>query len=185
MIPELLASLAGLGVAFLGAATLVVGAAGLYYVGLVKNRRELSAKQHELAVKELELKQLELDERLRQKTKSLALDAAAIAQETSLGRKEPLTGTEKASLAADKLREMEPSLANADRSMVTDLVKLGASQLRSSQSSPSHPAVLSPGTYLISPSQAPPPDVMRPTIAEDRPTLPPLKRTPLPRKESR
>lgn len=172
MLPELTSALAGVAVAFLGAATLVIAALGAYYAGLLKDRRQLAAKQHELAM-------MEIDERARAIRRQAAADAAAIAQETSYGRDEPLSGNAKAQLAADKLRELVPDLAQADRSTVADLVKIGASHLRT-QSQGSLPAV-SLGAYMVTPSQAPPADVVRPNAPEDRPTLPPLKRPLLPK----
>lgn len=167
MLPELLAALTGLGVAFLSACTVFVGWAGWYAVGLVKNRKELAGKQHQLAIKELELRQVEMEERTRVRLKAAALDAAAIAQETSFGRSEPLSGRAKASLAAVKLTELEPAAAALDGSKLNDLVKLGAAQLRASMPSMS----LAPPP-MTSPSSAPPPpdDVGE---SEGPPTLPP------------
>ncbi len=180
MSPELSAAFDGLVLAALTASTGCVTALGIAGVAHVWRMRKRADRAEELDHKRLELAQLEVDEKIRAKVRAAALDAASIAQETSYGRSEPLSGRDKAALAADKLREMEPSL---ERAAVTDLVKLGAAQLRS-QSSPSLPAVkLSPppsGTYLLTPSQAPPPDVVRQGALEDRPTLPPIKR-PMPR----
>jgi hypothetical protein len=159
MTPELSAAFDGLVLAAMTAATGCVTALGIVGVAHIWRLRKRADRADELDQKRQELAQLEIDEKLRAKTKALAVDAAAIAQETSYGRKEPLTGPEKASLAADKLRELEPSLAGADRSVVTDLVKLGASQLRS-QSGTSNQAILPPGSYLLTSSQAPPADVV-------------------------
>lgn len=186
--PELSSALTGLVMALITALTGCVVALG--YAGVQRIRRR-SEREEELDRRRSELAQLELDEKIRARTKALALDAASIAQETSLGQREPLTGPQKATYAADKLRELDPSLAQADRSTVSDLVKLGAAQLRSQ----SHGAlpVVPPGSYLISPSNAPPPDVTRPATSpavahgwpEERPTLPPVKRPILPKETKR
>lgn len=148
MSPELTAAFDGLALAALTAATGCVTALGIAGVAHIWRLRKRADRADELDQKRLELAQLEVDEKIRAKTKALAVDAAAIAQETSLGRREPLSGIEKASLAADKLRELEPALATADRSMVTDLVKIGAAQLRQSGST----------TFSLSQSMAPPPE---------------------------
>ena len=184
MSPELSAAFDGLLLAALTAATGCVTALGIAGVAHVWRMRKRADRAEELDHKRLELAQLEVDEKIRSKVRAAALDAASIAQETSYGRSEPLSGKDKAALAADKLREMEPSLSGAERSVVSDLVRLGAAQLRS-QSSPVKLSPPPPGTYLLTPSQAPPPDVVRPGAAEDRPTLPPIKRPVLPRKETR
>jgi hypothetical protein len=181
MSPELSAAFDGLVLAALTAATGCVTALGIAGVAHVWRARKRADRAEELDHKRLELAQLEVDEKIRAKVRAAALDAASIAQETSYGRSEPLSGKDKAALAADKLREMEPSL---ERAAVTDLVKLGAAQLRSQSTSPVKLSPPPSGTYLLTPSQAPPPDVVRPGALEDRPTLPPLKRPLAPRKET-
>lgn len=182
--PELESALWGLVMALITAATGCVVALGYVWVQRIRKRGE---RNDELDQKRAELAQLDLDEKIRARQKALAFDAVAIAQETSYGRKEPLSGPEKANLAADKLRELDPSLTQADRSTVSDLVKIGAAQLRTQSPAPAA-AVLPAGAYLVTPSQAPPPDVVRQGAPEDRPTLPPLKKPGLPapgKKETR
>jgi hypothetical protein len=188
MSPELASAFNGLMLAALTASTGCIVALGIAGVGHIRRLSKKADAAEALEQKRHELAQLEVDEKIRAKLRAAALDAASIAQETSYGRSEPLSGKDKAALAADKLREMEPSLSKVERSVVTDLVKLGAAQLRS-QSSPGLPVVkLSPppsGTYLLTPSQAPPPDVVRSGAPDNQPTLPPLKRPLRPRKETR
>jgi hypothetical protein len=171
MLPELTSALAGVAVAFLGAATLVIGAVGLYYAGLVKDRRVIAAKQNEIQIKELELKQLEADARIRAAQRQAAMDAAAIVEEQVRGDGGHLDGHQKAILAAVKLKELSPSMADVDGSRLTDLVRLGVSDLRSQRTAIANQTT----TYLVTPSQAPPPDVVRQGAPEDRPTLPPLR----------
>lgn len=154
---DLQAAWSSLSLALLGAGTLAATTLGAVGVSVFRSWQRLNEKRAELTERDLELKRLEVDEKIRAIQRASALDAASIAQETSYGGDAPLSGYAKASLAADKLRELEPSLASADRSTVTDLVKLGAARLRS-QSGSGMTAVLPQGTYLISASQAPAPE---------------------------
>lgn len=174
--PELGSAFWGLVMALITAATGCVVALGVAGVRIISKRAE---RREELDRRHAELAQLELDEKIRARQKAAALDAAAIAQETSYGRAEPLSGKAKAQLAADKLRELAPDLAQADRSTVADLVKLGAAQLRSQ--TPSAPASLPPGAFLVTRSQAPPPDIVRGVVWPDDepPTRPPPRPKPL------
>ncbi len=124
----------------------ILSMAGIYASNYFKGKGDVVKKDLELKSKELELKQLEVEEKIGAIRRRIALDAAAIAQETSLARKEPLSGSEKAQLAAAKVEELlsESAAPNVEGSKLTDLVKLGVAEMRS--------------TYLLSPSMAPPPE---------------------------
>ncbi len=152
---EVSAGWGGLQVAIAGVLLSVLTPLGIYAATYVRGRSELTKKDLELKQsevdlrkKELELKHLEMEERIRMKLKAAALDAAAIADETSRGREEPLSGQAKASIAAAKLVELEPAAERLEGSRLNDMVKLGVAQLRASGAT----------TFFISPSMAPPPD---------------------------
>lgn len=129
---------------------------------LVKEDLKLKQQQIELQQKELELKRLEVEEKIRAKLKAAATDAAAIAQETSLGRKDPLSGQAKAEIAAAKLVELEPAAADLDGSKLTDMVKLGVATLRQSGAS----------FHMITPSMAPPAEHIPPNRLPAPATVP-------------
>lgn len=115
---------------------------------LVKKDLELKAKDLDLKSKEQELKQLEVEEKIAGIRKRIAMDAVAVVEEQSRGG--TLSGPVKAELAAAKVEELlsESAAPNVEGSMLTDLVKLGVSELRKS------------GTtfHMITPSMAPPPE---------------------------
>lgn len=163
MTPELSAAFGGLVVAVLGATTALVVSLGIVAVGYVRKRGALFEA-------ELELKRAELEEHARTRLRRAAADVAAIVDEQSRGTPGgALSGQVKAELAKEKLKELEPAARVLEGSQLTDIVRLGVAQFRASGT-----------TYLVTPSQAPPPDVVHQGASEDRPTLPPLKRPLLP-----
>jgi len=136
---EVSAGWAGLQLMVSGIVAGILAAAGIYANNYFKGKGDVVKK-------ELELKQLEVEEKIGAIRRRIALDAAAIAQETSYARKEPLTGPEKAQLAAAKVEELlsESAAPSVEGSKLTDLVKLGVAEMRT--------------TYLVTPSNAPPPE---------------------------
>lgn len=142
---DLQAAWSSLSLALLGAGTLAATTLGAVGVSVFRSWQRLNEKRAELTERDLELKRLEVEEKIRTKQRAAALDAAAIAQETSFSSKEPLSGRAKASLAADKLRELEPDL---EGSKLNDFVKIGAAQLRAGGTT----------TFSLTQSMAPPPD---------------------------
>ncbi len=154
-VAEVSAGWSGFMLALSTAALGLVVALGVYGTAYINGRREINQqdvklKQQQIALqqKEQELKQLEVEEKIAATRRRIALDAAAIVEEQA--RDQKLSGAAKQSLAAAKVEELLNASAapNVEGSALTDLVKLGVSLQRQTSAT----------TYLVTPSNAPPPE---------------------------